>query len=209
MAVHPLRPATDRRLGGPLPRQLPNQTRGHPVPPEFFTPDHAVLCAYAVLAVVSNCCPPVQGRFPTRYSPVRHLAFPLPSENFRGNAPFDLHVLSTPPAFILSQDQTLCKKDASPFVRVRPVPAHLFYRDAFGNFMHTALRAGARPFPRPKKNFLSKCSFRSKITTWLSFPFLLFKGRMQLSSFSDTGTIVPYAAASQKLWWLKSHCSLN
>ena len=23
--------------------------------------------------------------------------------------PFDLHVLSTPPAFILSQDQTLCK----------------------------------------------------------------------------------------------------
>ena len=27
--------------------------------PEFFTPDHAVLCAYAVLAVISNCCPPV------------------------------------------------------------------------------------------------------------------------------------------------------
>ena len=31
----------------------------------------------------------------------------LPSEEFRGYAPFDLHVLSTPPAFILSQDQTL------------------------------------------------------------------------------------------------------
>ena len=29
MAVHPLRPATDRRLGGPLPRQLANQTRDH------------------------------------------------------------------------------------------------------------------------------------------------------------------------------------
>ena len=29
MAVHPLRPATDRRLGGPLPHQLANQTRGH------------------------------------------------------------------------------------------------------------------------------------------------------------------------------------
>ena len=27
-------------------------------------------------------------------------------------SPFDLHVLSTPPAFILSQDQTLRKKDA-------------------------------------------------------------------------------------------------
>ena len=29
MAVHPLRPATDRRLGEPLPHQLSNQTRGH------------------------------------------------------------------------------------------------------------------------------------------------------------------------------------
>ena len=65
------RPATDRRFGGPLPRQLPNQTRAHPIPPEFFTPSHAALCAYAVLAAVSSCYPPVWGRSPTRYSPVR------------------------------------------------------------------------------------------------------------------------------------------
>ena len=72
VAVHSLKPATDRRLGGPLHLQLANQTRAHPIPPEFFALYHAVLCAYAVLAVVSNCCPPVQGRLPTRYSPVRH-----------------------------------------------------------------------------------------------------------------------------------------
>ena len=30
MADHPLRPATDRRLGEPLPHQLANQTRAHP-----------------------------------------------------------------------------------------------------------------------------------------------------------------------------------
>ena len=72
MAGHPLRSAIDRRLGRPLPHQLANQTRVHLTPPEFFTPDHAVLCAYAVLAVISNCCPPVRGRLPTRYSPVRH-----------------------------------------------------------------------------------------------------------------------------------------
>ena len=72
MAGRPLRPATDRRLGGPLPRQQANQTRIHLTPPEFFTPYHAVLCAYAVLAAVSNCYPPVWGRLPTRYSPVRH-----------------------------------------------------------------------------------------------------------------------------------------
>ena len=29
VAVQPLSPATDRRLGGPLPRQLANQTRAH------------------------------------------------------------------------------------------------------------------------------------------------------------------------------------
>ena len=58
MAVHPLRPAMDRRLGGPLPHQLANPTRVHLIPPEFFTPDHAVLCAYAVLAVISDCYPP-------------------------------------------------------------------------------------------------------------------------------------------------------
>jgi hypothetical protein len=31
----------------------------------------------------------------------------LPPEGFQSNAPLDLHVLGTPPAFILSQDQTL------------------------------------------------------------------------------------------------------
>ncbi len=62
----------DRRLGRPLPCQQANPTRVHLIPPEFFTPDHAVLCAYAVLAVISDCYPPVQGRLPTRYSPVRH-----------------------------------------------------------------------------------------------------------------------------------------
>ena len=34
----------------------------------------------------------------------------LPSEEFKQCASFDLHVLSTPPAFILSQDQTLILK---------------------------------------------------------------------------------------------------
>ena len=62
----------DRRLGGPLPHQPANPTRVHLIPPEFFTQKDAFPCAYAVLAVVSNCYPPVWGRLPTRYSPVRH-----------------------------------------------------------------------------------------------------------------------------------------
>ena len=63
--------------------------------------------SYAVLAPVSKCYPPVRDRLLTRYSPVRHSNMPLPAVTFRGISPFDLHVLSTPPAFVLSQDQTL------------------------------------------------------------------------------------------------------
>jgi hypothetical protein len=49
----------------------------------------------------------VQGRSPTCYSPVRHSSTP------EGAFPFDLHVLSTPPAFVLSQNQTLQTKTKS------------------------------------------------------------------------------------------------
>ncbi len=57
--------------------------------------------SYPVLITVSGGYPKVGGRLLTCYSPVRRsstteVAFPL-----------DLHVLSTPPAFVLSQDQTL------------------------------------------------------------------------------------------------------
>jgi hypothetical protein len=60
--------------------------------------------SYPVLITVSGGYPKVQGRLLTCYSPVRRsstteVAFPL-----------DLHVLSTPPAFVLSQDQTLHRK---------------------------------------------------------------------------------------------------
>ena len=106
-----LKSATDRRLGGPLPHQPANQTRIHLTPPEFFTPYHAVLCAYAVLAVISNCYPPVWGRLSTRYSPVRRSVTLIfhPKASVK-SASLDLHVLSTPPAFILSQDRTLIFK---------------------------------------------------------------------------------------------------
>ena len=96
MADHPLRPATDRRLGGPLPRQLANQTQAHPWAKFFdlavssgISTGFPVLCqtqgqiTYALLT-----------RAPVTYTP-------------KGASPLDLHVLGTPPAFVLSQDQTL------------------------------------------------------------------------------------------------------
>ena len=64
---------------------------------------------HSVLAPLSGCCPHLRGRLSTRYSPVCHSGHKskllIPS--------FDLHVLSTPPAFVLSQDQTLHKRAVS------------------------------------------------------------------------------------------------
>jgi hypothetical protein len=59
--------------------------------------NHSTL--YAVLALLSERYPPLKGRLSTCYAPVRH---------FQG-CPFscDLHVLSVPLTFALSQDQTL------------------------------------------------------------------------------------------------------
>ena len=62
------------------------------------------LRAYAVLAPVSRCCPPLVGSFPgiTHPSATRQ-----PERQAFLLLPFDLHVLSLPPAFNLSHDQTL------------------------------------------------------------------------------------------------------
>jgi hypothetical protein len=101
VADRPLRPATDRRLGKPLPHLLANPPQSPPLAPAFrqgfFSYQHRR--THAVLATLSSCYSPLKGRSTTCYSPVRH----YPSEE----GPFDLHVLSTPPAFVLSQDQTL------------------------------------------------------------------------------------------------------
>ena len=92
VAGHSLKPATDRGLGEPLPPQLANRTQAHPQGESFH------LSTYEVLANVSVSCPYFLGvgthALRTR-SPLRLVP------------PFDLHVSGMPPAFILSQDQTL------------------------------------------------------------------------------------------------------
>ena len=60
---------------------------------------------YAGLARVSPGCPPDRGRLHTCYSPVRRS--PAATAETVAPLPLDLHVLSLPLAFILSQDQTL------------------------------------------------------------------------------------------------------
>ena len=78
-----------------------------------MTPSH-----YQVLIPVSRGYPCVRGRLPTRYSPVRRYPLHQSTEVSINRFPLDLHVLGTPPAFILSQDQTL-KKMLSQLFRVK------------------------------------------------------------------------------------------
>ena len=58
--------------------------------------------SHQVLPAVSRGYPRAEGTLPMYSSPFRHCTIPVARE-----FPCDLHVLATPPAFVLSQDQTL------------------------------------------------------------------------------------------------------
>ena len=104
MADHPLRPATHRSLGGPLPHQQANGPRARlsPKAEAIFGTAPCSTALYPALIRVSpgysRCKRLITHVLLTR-SPLEY----FPKEAF----PLDLHVLSTPPAFVLSQDQTL------------------------------------------------------------------------------------------------------
>ena len=72
MTVHPLRPATRRRLGRPLPHQQADRPRAHPQPLQTLSTTPPTMWSYPVLDPVSQAYPGVEGRSPTCYSPVRH-----------------------------------------------------------------------------------------------------------------------------------------
>jgi hypothetical protein len=125
VAGRPLRPATDRRLGRPLPYQLANPTSAHPSTRGLATPAFPRR-AYAVLANLSTGYSPSLGRF-------RSIAHPFAARQhvLLRLLPLDLHVLGTPPAFNLSQDQTLHLKIAIFNQRVSIGPSLDFLQSNF------------------------------------------------------------------------------
>src|SRR3954453_12137542 len=104
VADRPLRPATDRRLGGPLPRQQANPPRARPWSEAEAT--------FSIHSRRTNGPSGINPGFPglSRYQGwVAHVLLtrsPL-SPGPKAWFSLDLHVLSAPPAFVLSQDQTL------------------------------------------------------------------------------------------------------
>ena len=124
----PLRPGTRRRLGGPLPRQLADRARTNPAAAALRPP--------FTLARPRGINPSFPGLSPSAGHVIHVLLTRAPlnaSSITTKSAPCDLHVLNTPPAFVLSQNQTLRKKN--PVVRTQPPRARpypkLTLRDFF------------------------------------------------------------------------------
>ena len=107
VAGRPLRPATRHSLGEPLPHQLADRPRAHQEAPCGF--GFGRMSSLAICGINS----PFDELSPTsrQIAHVLRTRSPLDLIGIATNqVPFDLHVLSTPPAFVLSQNQTLHKK---------------------------------------------------------------------------------------------------
>ena len=105
MADHPLRPATRLRLGELLPRQLPDGPQTTPQAIGFENSRPFSLISKDVgLPGISQ---PFGWLFPSRGHVIYVLLTRAPLYSALLLFAFDLHVLGTPPAFVLSQDQTL------------------------------------------------------------------------------------------------------
>ena len=99
----PLRSPTHRRLGGPSPRQLSNGTHARPPPRRRFPPQKMPLVERMADRPAFPPAVRPQGAGCIR---VTHPSATLSTPR-KARIPCDLHVLGLPPAFILSQDQTL------------------------------------------------------------------------------------------------------
>ena len=105
----PLRPATRHCLGGPLPHQLADRPRDHqeaPGCPGFNVGKMSSLITCGINSPFGELSPTSR-----QISHVLRTRSPLNNICIATNiVPFDLHVLSTPPPFVLSQNQTLRRK---------------------------------------------------------------------------------------------------
>ena len=108
MTGRPLRPATRHSLGEPLPHQLADRPRGHqeaPGCPGFGVALNPALTTCGINSPFDELSP-ISGQVAHVLRTLAPLSITCIATN---NTPLDLHVLSTPPAFVLSQNQTLRK----------------------------------------------------------------------------------------------------
>ena len=111
VAGRPLRPATRHCHGGPLPRHLADRPRVH----------QEAHCCFGFSSNRRMATCGINSPFGELSPTSRQIAHVLRTRSPLNQAciatnlvPFDLHVLSTPPAFVLSQNQTLRGKFLPP-----------------------------------------------------------------------------------------------
>ena len=154
VAGRPLRPATRHSLGEPLPHQLADRPRAHQEAPGC--PGFGVVLNPALTTCGLNS--PFGELSPTSRQIVHVLRTLTPLNTAciaTNNIPFDLHVLSTPPAFVLSQNQTLREK------RMRLAPQSLrerLLRPSLNLTVHTHF-APPDYFGRSAVGFVRSVSF--------------------------------------------------
>ena len=111
VAGRPLRPATRHSLGEPLPHQLADRPRAHQKAsgcPDFDLEKMSPLVICGINSPFGELSPTFR-----QIAHVLRTLTPLNNFNIATKVvPSDLHVLSTPPAFVLSQNQTLREKFA-------------------------------------------------------------------------------------------------
>ena len=166
---------------------------------------------------VSLRYPPVVGRLHTRYAPVRR----SPARYCYRLLPLDLHVLSLPLAFILSQDQTLHCKNCSFTFLTRLRVSHIYsicmtthaisFFSSVSNiarFFSTAVfsaKADAKiqPFSNTPKYFFK--NFLSAMPTALSYSAMRLKKIFTPRGFPPRKTAPP-GQKRRKIhsWWPKS-----
>ena len=114
VADHPLRPATRLSLGEPLPHQQADRPRTSPLAPlQALNSPPCSGGSHPVLIQLSLSYPKLKGKLFTCYAPVCRSHVIKSPEGSIIKIPLDLHVLTTPPAFTLSQDQTVQKRESN------------------------------------------------------------------------------------------------
>ena len=113
----------DRRLGRPLPHQLPNPTRANPKAINLSPEGHIRYYSPFPEAI------PYQRVY-------SHALLTRPPLTPKGA--LDLHVLGLPPAFVLSQDQTLKLKSSYELILDVRTSAHLQYLGTGSPYAHPA-----------------------------------------------------------------------
>jgi hypothetical protein len=119
--------------------------------------EHAFLADHRVLASVSRGYPRLAGSLITCYSPVRHATH-------LAAFTFDLHASSTPPTFVLSQDQTLHLIGCVLGVAPDQATAHAVHQVRSACCLPAALAAG-RSLKKAHTLFLSRPPGMSKIAS--------------------------------------------